>query len=332
MKRIKKKAMTEGLCLIYDHYLVVREWSPIHPSIEAIEKVVVWVHVFRLPIEYYDAKLLHAIRDRIGRTMRVDRTTLYQERGKCARLCVEVDLTQPLLALFELNNMYCKIEYEELHFLFLTCGRLGHYMEGCPDKDKPNTWNGEKPPQKDAIENIGDNEQVPNEGPWAGVKKLVDRGKERKKNKALLEMFILKPQERFVVLSHLKIILQKMRMRQLDPQITWLPWLRVFTKTIRRTKKVSKLSRMVVEGVTDIIIQPGQEHNNQRPHLENKGGDTRLMHETYENTTMGQNNMNHHVIEEDTGQDINIMEVGVTQKIDNTMHQLPKPPNPCGIG
>ncbi|KAG5124779.1 hypothetical protein JHK82_031516 [Glycine max] len=77
------KAQIEGPWLIYDHYLVVREWMPnFHPSSEALEKVVVRVRFFGLPIECYDSKIWNAIRDRIGRTMRVDQNTLTRERGK----------------------------------------------------------------------------------------------------------------------------------------------------------------------------------------------------------------------------------------------------------
>ena len=128
--------------LIYDHYLTLREWSPdLHSTNEAIEEVAVRVRFSKLPIEYYDAKLLQVIGDRIGRPLHVDRNTLTQERGKHARLCVEVDLTKPLLALFEINNRCYKIEYERLHFLCLTRCRFGHYMEGCLDK-VVNTWYG----------------------------------------------------------------------------------------------------------------------------------------------------------------------------------------------
>jgi len=63
-----------------------------------------------------------------------------------------VDLTKPLLGLFELNQCFYKTEYEELHFLCLACGRFGHYVEGCPDKDKANTWQGTH-----GVEQRGDN-------------------------------------------------------------------------------------------------------------------------------------------------------------------------------
>ncbi|PNX84577.1 hypothetical protein L195_g040639, partial [Trifolium pratense] len=135
-------ALMDGPWFIYDHYLTVKEWSPnFHPASDTIEKVAVWVRISGLPIEYYDAKVLHFIGDRIGKTVRVDKNTLTQERGKYARLCVEVDLTNALLAMFTIKNRKYNVEYEGLHLLCITCGRFGHYKEGCPDKKK--NQNGE---------------------------------------------------------------------------------------------------------------------------------------------------------------------------------------------
>ncbi|WJX36677.1 hypothetical protein P8452_24530 [Trifolium repens] len=129
------KALEDGPWLIYDHYLIVRQWSPnFYPNEATIDSVSVWVRIPDLPIEYYDAKVLHFIGDRIGKTVKVDKNTLFQERGKYARLCVEVDLTKTLLAAFELKGRFYKIEYEGLHMLCRTCGKFGHYIEGCPEK------------------------------------------------------------------------------------------------------------------------------------------------------------------------------------------------------
>ncbi|WJX80580.1 hypothetical protein P8452_63561 [Trifolium repens] len=128
-------ALEDGPWMIYDHYLIAREWSPnFHPSDATIEKAAVWVRIPDLPIEYYDAKVLHYIGDRIGETVKVDKNTLYQERGKYARVCVEVDLNKPLLAMFELKGKIYKVEYEGLHMLCRNCGKFGHYIEGCPEK------------------------------------------------------------------------------------------------------------------------------------------------------------------------------------------------------
>jgi hypothetical protein len=134
------KALEDGPWLIYDHYLIAREWTPnFHPNNATIEKVAVWIRISGLPIEYYDAKILHYIGNRIGKTVKVDRNTLSQERGKYARVYVEVELNKPLLAMFELKNEVYKVEYEGLHMLCRTCGKFGHYVEGCPHKQAPST-------------------------------------------------------------------------------------------------------------------------------------------------------------------------------------------------
>ncbi|MCH86877.1 hypothetical protein A2U01_0007737, partial [Trifolium medium] len=124
------RALTEGPWMIYDHYLVVRAWSSnFDPSTATVTKTAVWVRFSGLPIEYYDSGILHFIGNRIGTTVKVDKNTLLQERGKYARLCVEVDLSKPLLAMFELKGRHYKVEYEGLHLLCLKCGRYDHLSE-----------------------------------------------------------------------------------------------------------------------------------------------------------------------------------------------------------
>jgi pentatricopeptide repeat protein len=103
----------------------------IHKALQFHDKVV--AQGFQLN-QFHD-KVLTAIGNRIGRTIKVDKNTLQQERGKYARLCVEVDLSQPLLAMFSIKDRTYKVEYEGLHLLCLGCGKFGHYVEGCPTKD-----------------------------------------------------------------------------------------------------------------------------------------------------------------------------------------------------
>lgn len=128
-------ALTEGPWLIYDHCLIVRPWRPnFHPTSESIDEVSVWARLSGLPIEYYDKKVMEFIGNRIGKIVRVDKTTLSHQKGKYAWMCVEVDLKKPLLATFELNVRNYKIEYEGLHLLCLNCGKFVHYLDGCPEK------------------------------------------------------------------------------------------------------------------------------------------------------------------------------------------------------
>ncbi|XP_058727166.1 uncharacterized protein LOC131598601 [Vicia villosa] len=129
----KNAALVDGPWFIYDHYLTVKDWSPdFHPERDSIENVAVWIRISGLQIEYYDPKVLSFIGDRVGKSVKVDKNTLKQERGKYARICVEVNLTKPLLAMFTIKGRRYKIEYEGLHLLCLKCGKFGHYKEGCP--------------------------------------------------------------------------------------------------------------------------------------------------------------------------------------------------------
>lgn len=55
--------------------------------------------------------------------MKVNNNTMQYGRGKYARLCVVVNLSKMLLAIFNIKGRKYKIEYEGLHLLCL-------YVEG----------------------------------------------------------------------------------------------------------------------------------------------------------------------------------------------------------
>jgi hypothetical protein len=174
-------ALTNGPWFIYDHYLTVKEWSPnFHPQSDTIKKVAVWVRISGLPIEYYDSRVLRNIGNKIGSTVKVDKNTVMQEKGKYARLCVEVDLTKPLLAMFMIKERKYNVEYEGLHLLCKTCGRFGHYSEGCPEKSKMVAANPNA--VKDKGDHVRGEAVLPGnniDGPWM----VVQKQKRNRKNK-----------------------------------------------------------------------------------------------------------------------------------------------------
>lgn len=91
----------------------------------------------QVSIEYYDAIVLSFIGNRIGTIVKVDRNTLNRERArererereKYARVCIQVDITKHLLAMFAIKGRHFKVEYEGLHLLCLNSGCFGHYKE-----------------------------------------------------------------------------------------------------------------------------------------------------------------------------------------------------------
>lgn len=62
-------------------------------------------------MEDYDEEFLLNLGSQIGKVVRVDATTASASRGLDARMCVEVDLTQPLLSKSRLIQKIHKREY-----------------------------------------------------------------------------------------------------------------------------------------------------------------------------------------------------------------------------
>lgn len=172
----KNDALSDGPWFIYDHYLTLKEWSPeFYPESDSIINVAVWIRISGLPIEYYDAKMLHAIGDRVGRTIKVDKNTIQRERGKYVRICVEVNILKPSLGMCTIKENNYKIEYKGLHMLYLKCGKYGHYVEGCQVqfKEKERVPNAEASVivRNDKVMIEGTNASINKNGPWQIIQK-----------------------------------------------------------------------------------------------------------------------------------------------------------------
>lgn len=118
--------------MILDHYLVVQEWEPnFDTRSNETTKLLVWVRFPSLSIEYFEDEFLMKIGRDIGRPIRIDNTTSLVSKGKFARMCIEVDITKPLVSKFLLNDKEWPIEYEGIHLVCFNCGKYGHRHELC---------------------------------------------------------------------------------------------------------------------------------------------------------------------------------------------------------
>ncbi|CAN1133109.1 hypothetical protein LINPERHAP2_LOCUS7459 [Linum perenne] len=142
----------------------------------------VWVRLPGLPFEYFDANILQMIGDSIGKTVRIDHTTLEGSKGNFARMCVEVDLAKPLLSKYRLRCRVRRIEYEGLHIIYFNFGCYGHRDEACSQKkvDDPDVSMDPNDAQTSSFMNpifqgLSDLETWPEVeedfGPWMQVKK-----------------------------------------------------------------------------------------------------------------------------------------------------------------
>ncbi|GKV48717.1 hypothetical protein SLEP1_g55521 [Rubroshorea leprosula] len=133
--------LTGGPYKMFYHYLAVQPWEPgFHPARAKAPKTAVWVKLHGVPIVCFHEAICLYLGSKIGRPIKVDPTTLLAARGKFARVCIEVDLSQPLpssvdLDLEELPQSLISVEFEGLHKICFQCGEFGHTENYCRFKN-----------------------------------------------------------------------------------------------------------------------------------------------------------------------------------------------------
>ncbi|XP_057452752.1 uncharacterized protein LOC130744598 [Lotus japonicus] len=138
LEQDKKKVMEGGPWMIFDHYLAVTQWTRefIAPTTK-VTTTLVWIRIPGLNATYFDASFLMSVAKLVGTPIRVDMNTLTAERGKFARICVELDLTKPVLGKFWFEGNWFKVVYEGLHIICGSCGCYGHQTRACPGPPPP---------------------------------------------------------------------------------------------------------------------------------------------------------------------------------------------------
>lgn len=96
-----------------------------------IERTMVRVHFPGLKVLYFNENLLLAIAATIGKPTRVDHNTINVERGRFAKVYMEIDLSQPVVGKFWTKGKWYKVENEGLHLICTACGCYGHMARNC---------------------------------------------------------------------------------------------------------------------------------------------------------------------------------------------------------
>ncbi|KAI9118688.1 hypothetical protein K1719_010133 [Acacia pycnantha] len=99
-----------------------------------INQVVGWVRLPKLPARYYHKSIIRSIGSVFGEVIKVDYNTDSGDRGKFARLAVNIVLTKPLISKIQVDGEIIFVEYEGLPMICFNCGRYGHLQDSCPEK------------------------------------------------------------------------------------------------------------------------------------------------------------------------------------------------------
>lgn len=118
------EVMSRGPWMIFNHYLIVKTWSPdfiVEPN--TIDTTLAWVWFPSLNMVYYNESFLLRVASTLGKLIKVDLTTLNVECDRFARVCIEVYLSKPMIGRFCIKVHWYYVEYESLHLL---CGGCNH--------------------------------------------------------------------------------------------------------------------------------------------------------------------------------------------------------------
>ncbi|CAN1336836.1 hypothetical protein LINPERPRIM_LOCUS37328, partial [Linum perenne] len=141
-------ALFDGPWKFFDYYITVACWSPDFNEDAPIQKIMTWVKLPKLPIQFFNQLAVERSGNHIGRTVRLDLATTEGSRARYARVCVEVDLSRPLLGKYVIEDKVFLVEYESLNNICFACGLYGHKEGGC----KPAVSSEEVvPPAKDDV-------------------------------------------------------------------------------------------------------------------------------------------------------------------------------------
>ncbi|XP_062021050.1 uncharacterized protein LOC133737531 [Rosa rugosa] len=126
-------ALCNGPWIIAGQTLVVQKWRPeFDPYADKITHMAVWVRINGLPVKYFKQFTMERIGSMIGKVVKVDQHTLAQARGKFCRVCVEINLAEPLKPFVEMDSRPFSVVYEGISTICFNCGVYGHVKEHCP--------------------------------------------------------------------------------------------------------------------------------------------------------------------------------------------------------
>ncbi|XP_057862719.1 uncharacterized protein LOC131071037 [Cryptomeria japonica] len=163
--------------------LFIKPWHMGFNSAEEIpSQVPVWIRLPRLPLEFWREDILHSISLLLGKPMGSASQTQDRKIISFARICVEVDLNNPLPDSMEIrmgsSSWIQQLDYETLPFRCRICHEYGHLHCKCP-RFKSSPQAALEPPRGDKGKAPMSNESMDNEGFIPAKPRNKGKGKKR---------------------------------------------------------------------------------------------------------------------------------------------------------
>eukprot|EP00253_Pinus_taeda_P013029 PITA_13029 len=107
-----------------------------NPEKEKLLEAPLWVRLFGLPDEFWDPEILEGIGNSIGSFVKAAEATHRGKYNSCARICVYVNLAEPLPDHVEVEYhdevWEQPVDYEHIPFRCRKCHEYGHLVRQCP--------------------------------------------------------------------------------------------------------------------------------------------------------------------------------------------------------
>lgn len=107
-----------------------------NPDNEKMLEATIWVRLFRLTVEFWNPEILEGIGNTIGAFVKVANTTKRGKYTSYARLCVYMNIAEPLPEHIELeyHDSFWQqpLDYEHIPSRCRRCHEYGHLYRQCP--------------------------------------------------------------------------------------------------------------------------------------------------------------------------------------------------------
>lgn len=149
------KVLVGGAWVIGKSTLVLKKWEAgFSSSSYSFDLASVWVHLPRLPLEFWDEKVFKGIVSTFGCLLSIDNLTASRHRLVYARLCVILDQATDLPSMIKINSMLGVweqvVEFESIPFSCFHYKKVGHWVKDRPLKLMVPPEKASVPSQKDA--------------------------------------------------------------------------------------------------------------------------------------------------------------------------------------